>query len=329
MERITIKTKDLRPDFQVDGVSMEPHFKDIERFYRIPAALHNVDKNFGTHTYLDVVKAATPELKLLVEGDKMQLLDPKYTFIEDAVMDAAVDTIEKNLGVQAEVHNGTFQRDVVVKLKMEDDDHYLNDAFSRHWTLTRRPEGGVSLSSSIVRLSCTNGMVMPDKQFTIKSRTALPTIEATRELHATVSLLKVAEYLEALFTQDGEQVPCSFADMLDMQKCLIDLTDDPEFVEGLFPVEGVKLFYTAQGIDTTKLARKWLDKLPTGLTYYQSLQILTNGAKRMTAPTIENQVKVARFCAPKRMKNLKDTNLQWSGAPKWDTTDISHWMGDR
>lgn len=328
MDRLTIKTKDLTPSFEVDGLSLTSQFPNIEKFYGIPAALHNVDSKFRTTTYLDVVKAATSELHFLVEGKEVQLLDPKSTYLTDEKFDQAVEVMTSALKIEPIISKRGFQSEAKVVIPATDKDNFLKDAFKRMWHFIRKPEGGVALSTSIERLACTNGMTIPDSEYNQVSRKKMFDVDAFTKMHATAALLNIDDYLKEKFTQNGEPIPCSVADMMDMASTLTKITDDEDYTNEIFPIQGVQDFYAAQAIDTTKLARKWLDKLPTGLSYYQALQILTNGAKRMLEPTLENQLKVSKFCAPKRIQNMKDTGVYWEGTPKWSNNDISHWMGD-
>jgi len=329
MDIVTLKTKDLNDKYEVDGISLVSQFSNIEKFYGIPATLHNVDKNFKTHTFRDVLEAAAPTLRVLVKDNAVQVLDPKSQFMEDEEFDSLLTMVTEVAGIQPTSTKQTskFQRQAVINLEPTDKDSFLGDVFSRSWTVTRRAEGGLSFSTDITRLACTNGLVIPDKQFSGFMRK--PKIETAilSSFHENALAFSVEDYLKSLFLHNGNPVPCSLADMLDMQKCLADIADE-DLANILFPVNQIKEFYGAQGIEVEKLARKYLDKLPTGLSYYQSLNILTNGAKSMAEKTIDNQVRVARFCQPKRMQNMKDVDLHWEGTPKFSATEIHLMMGD-
>lgn len=327
MERITIKTKDLDANFAFDGLSLEGQFGNIQQFYGIPATLHTVDKKFGTHTFRDVLESAATTLDVLVEDNNVQVLDPKSKFMVDDEFDQLIETSEEIAGIKAETHKSRFQKQAVFKLKDNEGDTFLDDVFSRTWTVTRRAEGGISFSTDIIRLACTNGMVIPDKQFSGFIRSASVDTAFLSNFHDNAVGFSVDQYLKSLFIHNGKPVPCSLADLIEMQACLQKLTDD-DLANVLFPVAQVQDFYAAQNIDTTKLARKYLDKLPTGLSYYQALNILTNGAKSMVDKTIDNQVKVAKFCQPKRMQNMKDVDLHWEGIPMFTDAQVHLMMGD-
>jgi hypothetical protein len=329
MDRLTLKTKDLNDKFEIDGISLVKQFDNIQKFYGIPATLHNVDKNFHTHTFRDVLEAAAPTIDVLVKDNVVQVLDPKSRFMEDEEFNSLITMAEEVTGKtpKAVKQTSKFQKQAVITLDATDKDSFLGDVFARSWTVTRRAEGGISFSTDITRLACTNGLVIPDKQFSGFMRKPKIETAVLSSFHDNAVAFSVEDYLKSLFMHDGNPVPCSLADMLEMQKCLAEIADE-DLSEMLFPVAQIKEFYGAQGIEVDKLARKYLDKLPTGLSYYQVLNILTNGAKSMAEKTIDNQVRVARFCQPKRMKNMKDVDLHWEGMPTFSMAEIHLMMGD-
>lgn len=328
MQTITLDTRSLSKDFTFDGISLESQFKNIEKFYGIPATLRSVDKKFKTDTFRSVLEVAAPTLQVMVsDSNDVQVLDPKSVFLQDNEFDQLIDLAEHTSGIQARRSTNKFQKSATIQLKDKDTDSFLGDVFLRSWTITRRAEGGLSFSTDLLRLACTNGMVVPDKQFSGFIRNAKVDQAYLTGFHDMADGFSVDDYLRSLFTHNGEPVPCSLADLHEMHDCLQDLTKD-DLADMLFPIASVEDFYASQNIDTTKLARKYLDKLPTGLTYYQALNILTNGAKSMVAKTIDNQIRVARFCQPKRLQNMKDVDLHWQGMPTFSSAQVSSWMGD-
>jgi len=330
MEHIKINVKDLGADYTIDGLSLQKQIPTIGEIYGIPAALHNVDKKFKTHTFRDVLMAASEgTLHCIVEDNKIQVLDPKSAFMEDSQFDELIELTEKVTGLQVNQKKHGFQRSAVVKLKDKDSDHYLSDAFSRNWSITRRAEGGMNFSTGIVRLACGNGMMVADKQFSGFLRTADKVDQLyILGFHDNADAFSIESYFQNLFAPNGVELPCSVAEMMEMHKCLRDLTND-DLPNMLFPIEAVRDFYTAQDIDISNLARKYLEKLPTGLTYYQALQILTHGAKQMAEKTIANEIKVARFCAPPLMMAKQAVDLQYQGTPHFSADQLEFWMGNR
>lgn len=325
MDKVIVNTADLTKDFSFDGLTLSPaQVKNLGKFYGIPEALHSVDKKFGTSTFHEVLQAATPTLEFLVENDKVQVLDPKSKFLDDTEF---LSLIESS-GFTPDIETKGFQKTATVKLASKDSDSFLKDAFSRQWTITRRAEGGLSFSTEIIRLACTNGLTIPDKQFSGFIRNANVDNTYISGFHNSAESFDVDSYLKGLFTVAGEPVQCSVSDMMEMHKCLADLTQD-DIADMLFPITSVTDFYANQNIDVKTLSRKYLEKLPSGLSYYEALNILTNGAKSMIEPNIDNQIRIAKFCTPKRMSAMQNVELVFQGAPRFNRDQIHSWMGDR
>lgn len=327
MEQVVIKTKDLDKDYQIDGLSLSNQVDNIMGFYGIPMALKNVDKKFKTDVLRQVIEAAAPTVNVLVDGGNVQVLDPKSVFLEDDKFDELVGIAQEVSGTDAIVTTNGFQKQAKIVLPAIDTDLFVGDAFSRNWEITRRAEGGISFTTGIVRLACTNGMVVPEKQFSSFIRNAVADRVFILGFHDIASGFSVNEYLKNTFTHNGVEVPCSLADMYEMQDCLKSLTND-DLPEILFPTKEIEDFYSNQGIEVNSLSRRYLDKLPTGFTYYQALNILTHGAKSMVEPTIDNKIKVAKFCRPSKMKSLRDVDLHWEGTPQFSESRIRSSMGD-
>lgn len=234
MDRVTIKTKDLDANFAFDGISLEGQFGNIQQFYGIPATLHTVDKKFGTHTFRDVLESAATTLDVLIEDNNVQVLDPKSKYMADDEFDQLITVAEGISGIKAEAFKSKFQKQAVFKLKDNEGDSFLDDVFARTWTITRRAEGGLSFSTDIIRLACTNGMVIPDKQFSGFIRSANVDSAFLSGFHDNAVGFSVDQYLRSLFIHNGKPVPCSLADLIEMQACLQKLTGD-DLANVLFP----------------------------------------------------------------------------------------------
>lgn len=329
MDIVTIKTKDLSSDYSFDGVTLSvDNLKQIEMYYKIPATLRNVDKKFKTDTFRTVLEAATSNMQLLVDDNNMvQVLDPKSKFMQNDEFNQLLDIAEKEVGSSYNLTKSGFETSATFDVNDKDDDSFVGDLFKRRMKIVRRAEGGLSFNTSVIRLACTNGLEVADKQFTGFIRNASADNVYIRNFYDSVDNFSVKKYFEGVFKKDGKFVPCSVGDLSEMHSCLQGLTDDG-VADMLFPMSTIKEFYDAQGIDIDNLARKYLDKLPTGLTYYQALNILTNGAKQMIDDNIDNKVKIARFCSPRRIQQMQDTELHWRGNPTFSQDQISSWMGD-
>lgn len=324
---IVVKTADLSKDFKFDGVSLEPQFKNIEKFYGIPNALHSVDKKFSTSTFRTVLEAAAPELQVMVDdSNNVQVLDPRSRYLDDAGFDQMLAAA----GPDVKVEKRGFEKQATVVLQDSDTDVYLGDVFKRQIVITRRAEGGVSINTAIERQVCSNGLMVPDKQFsaTLRNPSKFST-ELFSSYYDAAGSFNIDEYLQKLFSRDGSPIQASIADIMKMQDCLIRITDDEDLGNLLYRTDRMKDFYAEQAIDIDSLARQYLDKLPSGLTYYQALNILTSGAKAMAEKTIDNQIAVAAFCTPQKMKCLQQVKeLQFTGMPQFSNAEIRLFMGD-
>lgn len=327
MERLTLKTKELSTDYQIGDISLSSQVDNIMNFYGIPQALRSVDKKFNTNTLREVIEVAAPTIDVLVDENSVQVLDPKSVFMGDNEFYQLLEVVQNVTGVGAKVTDNKFQKQAEIQLKERDSDSFLGDVFSRNWSVIRRAEGGLSFSTGILRLACTNGMVIPDKQFSGFIRNATADQAFLTGFHDTALGFSVDAYMRATFMHNGEYIPCSLADMYEMHDCLAQITQD-DLADMLYPLQTVEEFYTSQGIDVAHLSRRYLDKLPTGFTYYQALNILTNGAKAMADKTIDNQVKVAKFCQSKRIQSMKDVDLHWEGMLSFSNAQIHALMGD-
>lgn len=327
MERITIKTKELDSNYCVGDLNISSQINNVMKFYGIPQSLKGVDKKFNTNVLHQVIEAAAPTLDVIVDSDRIQVLDPRSSFMEDEEFSQLVDMSQEVSGAEAVIVNEGFQKKATIQLADKDTDSYLGDVFKRSWSVVRRAEGGLSFSTDILRLACTNGMVIPDKQYSGFIRSSKADHLFVTSFHDAASEFSVDKYLQSLFTHNGEQIPCSVADMWEMHSCLASLTDD-DTADVLFPIQTVSEFYAEQAIELSNLSRKYLDKLPSGFTYYQALQILTNGAKLMAEKTIDNEIKVASFCKARRVHQMKDVDLHFEGSPSFSLAKIHSLMGD-
>lgn len=328
IQTITIKTSDLGTDYTFGSLNLSTQVKNMGRFYGIPEALHNVDRKFGTNTFREVLQAATKELNVLHDDNTggIQLLDPRSVYLDDDKFDQLISSIQGD----PQVSSTKFQKQAIYKIKPSDTDNFVGDVFGKQLVVTRKAEGGISVNTELMRQVCSNGLVLPDKQF---SQTMRKPSKLTAELFSAyfdaAEAFNVDEYLSALFNNDGNPVQASLADVYKMKDCLIDVTEDTDFADMLFQTARMEEFYKSQGINVAELSRQYLDKLPSGLTYYQALNILTSGAKVEASPSIDNKIKVASFCTPQKMKSLKNVaDLQFSGMPTFSNAEIHLWMGD-
>lgn len=329
MQTLTIKTSSLTPDFKFDGISLEPQFPNIEKFYGIPAALHNVDKKFNTSTFRTVLEAAAPTLDVLVSDSSVQVLDPRSTFLNDDEFNQVIELAESISGTTATRSTNKFQKSATIKLQEKDSDSFLGDVFSRSWTITRRAEGGLSFSTDLLRQICSNGAIVKEKEFyTLLRRPDHANRSMLSVFATTADNLNVSDYLTSIFNREGSPVQASMADIYSMQDTLTKITGNKDLASVLYPTSVMEMFYESQGIDCKSLARKYLDYLPSGFTYWQAFCALTNGAK-CSDGSIDSKIEVASYCSPQRIKNLKATReLHFEGMPVFSNAEIRLRMGD-
>lgn len=307
----------------------EKEMKDICTYHAIPATLINVDKKFRTNTLFDVIKVAAPSVGILSSEDQtsIRVLDPKSKFLEDREFDLLLEEASERTGVEFDIHNNGFSKRASFKVKPTDTDSFVGDLFEKSFTIERLPQGGVNLATALLRLACTNGMVVPDAQYKALIRSA--NVESTQltAFADSVKNFNIEEYFRSLFFKNGEAVHASVSDYIGMQKTLATITDDPDFAKLLLPTADIEAFYTAQGIDISKMSSRTLNRLPSGLRYYEAYNILTHGAKS-AEKTLENEIKVANWCRPSYLSQVKDSDVTFSGMPTFDRNVVKERMGD-
>lgn len=329
MEVITTKTKDWKkvgdniyetpegPKFDASAL------KRVCEYYGVPGTLLNVDKKFGTETFAEVARVHAPTVKFLVKEDSVQVLDPRSNLMSDEDYEKAIDVASEISGIAPNRKNS---EKAVFELPAIDSDSFMGDVFKRSFSIERLPQGGVNLATNLLRLVCTNGMTIPDSQYRSLIRSANIDKPMLGAFWDAVGNFSVDSYFESLFSQGGEAVKASVADYFGMHDTLLRITDE-DLANLLFPKEPISDFYAAQGIELSKIARGSLNRLPSGIDYYQCLNILTNGAKS-AEKTLENELKVADWCRPSRLSAMKSTDLSFKGMPHFDSSVIKSRMGD-
>lgn len=330
MEKIT-KTQDWKKqgDFNyetAEGVRFdEPALKKVCEYYGIPGTLLNVDKKFGTDTFGQVAKVHAPTIKYVITDEgNVQVLDPRSVLMSDEDYNSALEIAAELSGITPKQITPNLAK---FELPALDSDDFMGDVFKRSFSIERLPQGGVSLATNLLRLVCTNGMTIPDSQYKSLIRSAKLDKTLVGAFWDAVGNFDVDGYFKALFFRDGSPVMASVSDYFGMHDTLARLTDDPDFADLLFPKDPIKEFYQAQNIELGKMARTNLNRLPSGIDYYQCFNILTNGAKQAER-TLENELKVADWCRPSRLNQIKASDLAFTGMPHFDIETIKSRMGD-
>lgn len=305
---------------------------DLCKLYSVPATLLNVDKKFGTNTFLDVFKHndSASDLQALVSDNKiLSFIDPKSKFIDDSAFESMLSQLSS-------VGENTITKDLddgatkigTIELPIVNSDSCFKDVFKRRISLERKKTGGTFLSMDLLRLACTNGMLVADKQFYMLSRQVPFSSEQLASFSSDIYALDLQQYLERLWTKDGEPVQASVADFFDMKHCLQNATD-AEVADMYFPTEPIIGCYESQGIDVSAINNSLRTKLPAGISYYQCFNILTNGIKQAGDISLSDRIALAKFSSPKKISQLKNSDIHYDYAPKFDSKVIETLMGDK
>lgn len=313
-----------------EGLLMtDKELKDVCGFYKIPATLINVDNTFKTQTLLDVVRVAAPKVQIIEQDGMIQVLDPKSNFVSDEEFNLIIEQAQEKTGLEFTVDDKRkgIARRISFKTKPTDTDSFVGDVFEKSIAIERLPQGGINLSTALLRLVCTNGMILPDAQYKSLIRSGLVDAPVLTAFSDAVKNFNVDEYFKNLFFKNGEALHASVSDYLGMKQTLKGITDGDDLAEILFPMDGIKQFYEAQGISLDGLSRATLNKLPSGLRYYEAFNILTHGAKSADK-TLENEIRVASWCRPSYLSQIKNSDVVFKGMPHFDSLAIKERMGD-
>lgn len=306
--------------------------EQICKFYSIPGTLLNVDKKFGTSTFLDVLqhvdKAQNMQALVNDDGKILSIIDPKSTYITDTEFDDMIERLNKvGLNTTEEQQLEGATRKVHLDINIIDSDSFLEDVFKRRIMVERLASGGCYMSLDLLRLACTNGMLMSDKQFQSISRNK-PFDDSTLTTYMSdMHAFSLKGYLENLWYKNGKMIQASVADFYGMRKTLADVVDS-EVAELYFPTAPIEEHYAAQDIDVKEINNNLRSRMPAGVTYYDCFNILTNGVKQAKEYTLEDQIRVATWCKPSRIQQLKQSDISFSGVPHYDANLIKALKGD-
>lgn len=339
MQTVKTKIKDWKPTEDgfyetPEGVKLQTkQLQDVCEFHKIPQTLLTIDKKYHTSTFIDVAKTVTEEIEVLTDSDNslVQVLDPKSNFVTDEHFYEIGEMVTKLSGLELKETNSGFNKTFEFQLPANaESDTFVGDLFQKSVKIDRLPQGGVNLSTLLLRLVCSNGQQLADKQFSLFYRNpeGKLTDGVTEVFLNSVQNLSVKEYLNSIFIKDGKPLIATMEDIYSMKHTLVEITENENLAEYLYQTKSMEEFYMNQGIDCTKLSRKFLGYLPSGLTLMQAFNVLTNGAK-CAEDTLENKIKVGRYCHPGIIKNIRDIReLKFQGVPHFSDRDIKIRMGD-
>lgn len=293
----------------------------------LPETLHRIDSKYKTHTSLDVLQKieATPEF-LVDNNEIVSVIDPKscYCFNDDYY--ELISKFETILGIKGSTISRKSSQLRTEFTLSDSENNFFNDIFDKKIIIDRLPQGGVLFTIGLLRLVCTNGMMVPDSQYKSLVR-SLPNDYQPIVFTDLANHFDVNSYFTSLFTKNGVPLMASVADYLGMMDNLSKLTDS-DTASYFFPLEPIERHYSAQGIDIEHLSRSSLSKLPSGVTYYNAFNILTNGIKLVNDISIKDELEVSKWIVPSKLSSMKLTDISYQGVPKFDEVLLHSLMGD-
>ena len=304
--------------------------QDQCNYLGVPTSLLNIDKSFGTNTTLDVLKAASNgKQKLHLNDDESEVLavmDHRSTFMSDDKFDSMVDTYKKagyeevNMAISKGNIRATFN------LPVSDKDNVLGDVFRKQIVMERMAQGGIYVSAGFLRLACTNGMLVADKEYRKLFRNAVKDTDVDGIFSLTAGS-SVEEYFRKLFSNNGKWLEASVADYMGMRKTLSDIIG-PDAASESFPTMAIEEHYLDQNIDINKISRQLQYRLPAGVTYFDAFNFMTHGVKKAEDLTLEQEISIGKWARPSYINQLRDTDVSFHGKPKFTQALIDHLKGD-
>lgn len=300
-------------------------------FLRVPKTLLNIDREYNLDTTLQVLRAASVgEERLLVDdnGEVLSVLDHRSTFMEDEQFFETLKLVEDNsIKAPCEIRKSGAAIRATYTLEETGTDTVLGDVFNRQVIIERKPEGGIYIGTGLLRLVCTNGCQVADKEYRQLFRNNVNP-ETFAHLMASIRTMDVTGYFSRLFSNNGKWIEASVADYMGMRKTLSDIVGN-EVAAEYFPVGPIYDHYEAQNIEVNKMSRTIQQKLPAGVTYFDAFNIMTNGCKRAADTiTLADEIEVANWARPSKLKQLRESDIQHHGMPSFPKQLIKRLKGD-
>lgn len=340
------KTEDGKGFMTGEGYRLdEPVLRRICQYNRVPADLIKVDQKHGTNLTQQVLELVmgnkVPTVTVDdVKGQILSTIDPRRSWVPDEIfIDMDLDRMILNAGIDAgsqENNSGAMRKKTYTFISNDDDPEYqfMGDVFKKQLIIERQAEGGLLVTFGLLRQICTNGSMTNERAF----RKQFKSVEiGGADVQNWIQLLgqKVLElplsgYLHEMWTDNhGEMLKASVQDYLGMKNTLKKVTDE-NVADLLFPVSPIEEHYGNQGIDIYKLTRSQRDTIPSGVTYYDSFNFLTNGIKAK-GDDIElgEKIEVASWTKPSRLDKLRNSSVAYKGMPHFSPEQIHRLAGDK
>lgn len=304
--------------------------KEQCEYSAVPTTLVNIDERLGLDVALQVLRATSTGIeRLLVTDDEKQVLsvlDPRSRFTPDDEFHSLIENI-KNKGYEdVKIANTGGSIRATFETPANDTDSVLGDIFRRRVVVERMAQGGVYCTAALLRLACTNGMLVADAQYRDLFRKEVNEEKVISNFQA-VSQLNTTEYFQKMFSNDGKWFEASVADYMGMRQTLINICGK-EIADSYFPTAPIFEHYSSQNIQVDKIARPVQAKLPAGVTYFDTFNILTNGIKRAEDITLKEEIEVGRWARPSYLKQLREADIAFHGRPKFPEAVIQRLKGD-
>lgn len=314
-----------------DGLVLsKKQVKERCEYSAVPTTLVNIDERLGLDVALQVLRATSTGIeRLLVTDDEKQVLsvlDPRSRLIHDDEFHSLIENI-KNKGYEdVKIANTGGSIRATFETPANDTDSVLGDIFRRRVVVERMAQGGVYCTAALLRLACTNGMLVADAQYRDLFRKEVNEEKVISNFQA-VSQLNTTEYFQKMFSKDGKWFEASVADYMGMRQTLINICGK-EIADSYFPTAPIFEHYSSQNIQVDKIARPVQAKLPAGVTYFDTFNILTNGIKRAEDITLKEEIEVGRWARPSYLKQLREADIAFHGRPKFPEAVIQRLKGD-
>ena len=286
----------------------------------------------------------------------VSVIDPRSHYFTDSEFDSMINLFSEsfksvtkidpsnNLKVRYEsLHeevplNGNASKSVVIDFPDPssvsfDTDNGKEDFYKKQIILSRLPQGGVSLNSSVLRLACTNGMYVRSKDLSFQSRVNLLQASDFQSILLQIQSMDIQKFFHSLFFNKGKLLPASVSDFMDMSHTLSTILSKSietpaSLVDSYFPIQPIFDFYAAQDIDITTINSKLRSRMPSGLSYFEVFNFLTNGVKRASNLSLSDMLDVSKYASPAKIRQLNDSFVNFSGAPSFDEKLVKTCMGD-
>lgn len=284
------------------------------RYNRLPKVLFSLQERISTD-FLNPILRNLPEVKAVISENDNTVLDivhPNKEFISDERL-YELDTILKDI-------NST-----------SNDFVFNSDIFSYKSAIKRPLSGGLILEQQLLRLVCSNGLVVPASDFRVK----FSTDPSDSDFKSSYNRLKGSTSFQSYFHNVfGDDLNPRIATLFDLNK-FISSSPLVENINDYYPFESISQHYQLQGLSIDKLPQVSLRNLSSGLTYYQCFNILTNLYSNIVPATtpeqqLKNDITISNFLSPASVRDFEFSRIAHTlcTSPVIESKFVEHAMGD-